>query len=82
MIKGAVEHEGEIVVIARDLDHPDYGSAQFFFSADGTGLKRWVMVSPAGDTTHLLLSDIATGMEIDSRPFSISHEAERRRPSR
>lgn len=82
MIKGAVEHEGDIVVIAQDPDNPDYGSAQFFFSSDGSGLKRWVMISSAGDTTHLILSDIETGIEIGSRPFSISHEKEKRNPSR
>jgi outer membrane lipoprotein-sorting protein len=82
MIDGILQVQDQIIITARDPEHPDYGSADFFFEGDPVRLTRWVMTSSSGDRTHLVLSQIETGVSLNSESFSAAREKERRNPGR
>ncbi|WP_456387500.1 LolA family protein [Profundibacter sp.] len=82
MVVGHTSDGKSTTVIAQDPKHPEYGKIRMLFTANPVELRQWVIVNDTGGETTLILNEMAKGMGLPARLFSIDQEAQSRGFSR
>lgn len=78
MVVGHTSDGKSTTVIAQDPKHPEYGQIHMLFTANPIELRQWVIVNDTGGETTLILNELAKGMHLPARLFSIDLEADAR----
>lgn len=78
MVVGHTSDGKTTTVVAQDPKHPEYGKIRMLFTADPIELRQWVIVDGTGGETTLILNELAKGMSLPGRLFSVTLEAKSR----
>lgn len=78
MVTSHKEEKNATTVTAQDPAHPEYGNIKMVFTANPTELRQWVVTDDTGQTTTVILGDLAKGGSIPPSKFSITVEQQRR----
>jgi len=60
---------GELLVTLVQTDEPAEGAITLAFSEQPFELRRWTVVDPQGNVTHVVLEDMQTNVDLDSKLF-------------
>jgi outer membrane lipoprotein-sorting protein len=69
---------GELLVTLVQTDEPAEGAITLAFSEQPLELRRWTVVDPQGNVTHVILENMQTDVDLDEQLFSF-REARRAR---
>ena len=78
MVVGHTSDGKTTTVIAQDPNHPEYGKIRMLFTSDPIELRQWVIEDNTGGETTLILNELAKGMGLPARLFSVTLEAKAR----
>ncbi len=73
MVVGHKSDGKTTTIIARDPEHPEYGSIELVFASDPVRLKKWIINDDAGGRTVVILEDMQTGVSLQPSLFSIPY---------
>jgi len=66
----ATDHSGgQAAIRLSRKDAPDQGHVTLYFDEQPFELTSWTVVDAQGETTHILLEDVETGVDLDSELF-------------
>jgi outer membrane lipoprotein-sorting protein len=60
---------GELLVTLVQTEEPAEGAITLAFSEQPLELRRWTVVDPQGNVTHVVLEDLRTGVDLDKELF-------------
>jgi outer membrane lipoprotein-sorting protein len=60
---------GELLVTLVQTDEPAEGAITLAFSEQPLELRRWTVVDPQGNVTHVVLEDMQTNVDLDRQLF-------------
>lgn len=63
--------DGELTVTVVRTDEPAEGAVTLAFAEQPLELRRWAVVDPQGSVTHVILENMKTDVELDSRLFRL-----------
>lgn len=72
-MKGIIRGDEVTTLVARDPEHPEYGSIDLQFSNEPIALKGWVMTNQSGEKTRVHLGPLQQGMRLSNALFDIQH---------